>query len=109
MIAEKDPDVRETVVTLKELSGDERNQMLADARMMKEWDEWGFRKEHYERGLKQGEASGYRRARVEAERKEYTAIKNFREMGLSFEQIARGMNSTPEEIEKKYRENPVNQ
>jgi hypothetical protein len=55
MIAEKDPEVKEVVVTLKELSDDERNQMLAVSRMMKEWDEWGFRKEAYEKGLQEGE------------------------------------------------------
>ncbi|GHV65233.1 hypothetical protein AGMMS49587_19140 [Spirochaetia bacterium] len=87
MIAEKDPDVRETVVTLKELSDDERNQMLADARMMKEWDEWGFRKEHYERG--------YRRAREEATRK-------MKKMGLSSEQIMYATGLSSEEIGKVY-------
>ncbi|GHU55445.1 hypothetical protein FACS189442_3040 [Spirochaetia bacterium] len=58
MIAEKDPEVKEVVVTLKELSDDERNQMLADAVMMKEWDIWGREKEAFEKGEAKGEIKG---------------------------------------------------
>jgi thymidylate synthase len=60
MIAEKDPEVKEAVATLMELSEDERNQMLADARFMKEWDEWALRKEQYEKG--------YQRAKEDADK-----------------------------------------
>jgi predicted transposase/invertase (TIGR01784 family) len=58
MVAEKDPEVKETVVTLMELSEDEANQMLATSRMMYEWDQWAIRKEQYEKGMAQGLEKG---------------------------------------------------
>jgi predicted transposase/invertase (TIGR01784 family) len=58
MVAEKEPGVRKAVATLMELSDDERNRMLADARDRWVSDQMALRKDSYRKGLAEGRENG---------------------------------------------------
>ncbi|GHV37331.1 hypothetical protein AGMMS49546_04770 [Spirochaetia bacterium] len=94
MLARNHPELGEAVSIIERLNWPRRIRMYLEWKRLNRYD-W--------ENIVQYQIELAQEKIAEAEKMKYNAIKNFREMGLSFEQIAQGLNSTPEEVEKKYR------
>jgi predicted transposase/invertase (TIGR01784 family) len=107
MVAEKEPGVKKAVGVLMELSEDERNQMIQDAR-----DRWLTdhqnamnykyrlgKEEGREEGKEEGKKEGLQEGLAKLQQEKLEIARNFKALGLSIEQIAAGTGLSLEALE----------
>ena len=100
-IMKKNKDIEEAVVTVHEMSEDEKLRRLAFLREKAIMDEKAIRKAGYVHGMKEGKALGEKSGIEKGEKNEKIKIaKNLKKLGIKIEDIALATNLTKEEIEK---------
>jgi predicted transposase/invertase (TIGR01784 family) len=95
MVAEKEPGVRKAVGVLMELSEDERNQMLQDARDRWLTDHQNALNYKYRLGKEEGREEGLQEGLA---KRQLEIARKLKALGLPAEQIAAGTGLSPEEI-----------
>ena len=85
----KNKDIEEAVVTVHEMSEDEKLRRLAELREKAIMDEKAIRKAGYVHGMEDGEKN-----------EKIKIAKNLKKLGIKIEDIALATNLTKEEIEK---------
>jgi predicted transposase/invertase (TIGR01784 family) len=105
MLAEKNAVINEAYCKLQEMSGDEANRMVYEARLKAQRDEYsriqGARREGEREGEKRGEKRGEKKGRLEGEQKgRWEVALNLKRMGIPVEQIVRGTGLSSEDIAK---------
>jgi predicted transposase/invertase (TIGR01784 family) len=98
MVAEQDTGVRKAVAVLMELSDDERNSMLADARDRWVTDHQNALKHRYRLGLGEGEQIGLKKGEEKAYREKLEIARKMKEAGLPLEQISGFIDLPPKKI-----------
>ncbi len=96
-IMKKNKDIEEAVVTVHEMSEDEKLRRLAFLREKAIMDEKAIRRAGYKRGLEAGMKDGMAEGK---KNEKLTIAKNLKEIGIKIEDIVKATNLTKEEIEK---------
>ena len=97
----KNKDIEEAVVTVHEMSEDEKLRRLAELREKAIMDEKAIRKAGYVHGMEEGKALGEKSGIEKGEKNEKIKIaKNLKKLGIKIEDIALATNLSEKEIKE---------